>query len=54
MEISITATFNGDSKRFHRFMIDEGEGITGSIYIPKGKQIPEKVTIQLKTAGDKE
>jgi hypothetical protein len=51
MEIETTATFDQDSKRFHRFMIDEGEGVTGSIYIPKGKQIPERVLIQLKTAG---
>ena len=54
MEIQLTATFDQDSKRYHRFKIDEGQGVTGSIYIPKGKEIPDKVTIRLLTAADKE
>lgn len=53
MEIQITATFDQDSKRYHRFLIDEGQAVTGSIYIPKGKEIPEKVTIRLMTAADR-
>ena len=49
-KIEITATFDDDSKRFHRFIIDEGQGIAGSIYVPKDSQgIPEFVNIRLRT-----
>jgi hypothetical protein len=27
----ITATYNQDSKRYHRFVIDEGQGIVGTL-----------------------
>jgi hypothetical protein len=48
-DIQITATFDNDTKRMHRFLIDEGQEITGSVYILKGKEIPDKVSIQLRT-----
>jgi len=42
----ITATFEKDSKRFRRFLIDNNkEGIVGTIYIPKGSKTPEEITI---------
>ena len=44
----ITATFDQDSKRYHRYLIDEGQGVVGTIYIPKGKEIPKEVIIELK------
>ena len=44
----ITATYDQDSKRYHRFLIDGGQGITGTIYVPKGKEIPDAITISLK------
>ncbi len=28
MENELTATYDQDSKRYHRFMIDEGQGLT--------------------------
>jgi len=49
----VTATFDQDTRRFHRFIIDEGQGITGVIYIPKGEEVPDQVTIELKTAREK-
>lgn len=49
----LTATFNGDSKRYHRFLIDPGQRIAGAIYIPKSEPVPENVTIQLKMKGEK-
>lgn len=52
MEKELTAIYDKDSKRFHRFLIDGGQEITGTIYVPKGKEIPERVTIQLKTKGE--
>ncbi|MGA2465522.1 MAG: hypothetical protein ABSH06_14345 [Thermodesulfobacteriota bacterium] len=52
MEKELTAIYDSDSKRFHRFLIDGGQEITGTIYIPKGKEIPERVIIQLKTKNE--
>ena len=52
METQITAIYDSDSKHYHRFLISEGQGITGTIYVPKGKEIPGRVIIQLKTKGE--
>jgi hypothetical protein len=54
MENEITATYNRDSKRYLRYMIDEGQGLTGTIYIPKDKEVPDNVIISLKTGREKE
>ena len=43
----LIATYDSDSKRYHRFLIDEGQEITGTIYIPKDKEVPDRVTISL-------
>jgi hypothetical protein len=29
-------------------VIDEGQGIVGNIYVPKGKEIPKQVLIKLR------
>jgi hypothetical protein len=50
----ITATFDDDTKRMHRFIIDEGQGIQGSIYIPKGSEVPDVVSIKLRTRANVE
>lgn len=53
MEKEITATYDQDSKRYHRFMIDEGQGITGMIYIPKNEKVPDTpLVIQLRTKAE--
>ncbi len=52
MEKKLTATYEQDSKRFHRFSIDDGQGITGAIYVPKTEPVPDTVTIRLKTKGE--
>ncbi len=49
MSEKIIATFDGDSKRFHRFLIDAGQEITGSVYIPRGQEIPRELTILLRS-----
>jgi hypothetical protein len=49
----IIATYEGDSKRYHRFLIDPGQKITGTIYIPKDEPVPDNLTIQLRTKGEK-
>jgi hypothetical protein len=47
----VKATFDKDSRKFHRFNIDENdEGIVGMIYFPRdGEGIPDEVTITLET-----
>jgi hypothetical protein len=52
MENQITATYDQDSKRYHRFLIDPGQGITGTIYIPKDMKIPDSVTIHFRTKAN--
>lgn len=52
MEIQITATFDDDTKRMHRFLIDEGQEVTGAIYVPKGKSVPDRVSIRLRTKAE--
>ena len=48
MSKTITATYDQDSKRYHRYIIDEGQGIVGNIYIPKNSEIPKELTISLR------
>jgi hypothetical protein len=48
----LTARYDQDSKRFHRFAILSEEGITGSIYIPKGQEMPKRIILTLKTKAD--
>ena len=45
---AITATYDRDSKRYHRYIIDEAQGIVGNLYVPKDSEIPPKVIITLK------
>ena len=49
MERQIHATYDRDSKHFHRFLIDEGQGITGTIYVLKDEKVPEAIQVDLKT-----
>lgn len=37
-KVELVATFDDDSKRFHRFIIDDGQAVKGSIYISKDSQ----------------
>ena len=53
MKIVIPALYEKDSKAFHRFKIKSRTGIAGSIYVPKGKEIPERIVLCLKPPGDK-
>ena len=44
----ITATYDRDSKRYHRYIIDEGQGIVGNVYVPKDVEAaPKEVFIRL-------
>ena len=55
MEIKINALFDDDTKRMHRFLIETNpQGITGSVYVPKDRTVPDIVTIFLRTKAEKE
>jgi|GEM_PF-1457822 hypothetical protein len=51
-QASIVATYDDDTKRMHRFIISEGQGFSGSIYIPKGAEIPDSITVKLQTKAE--
>lgn len=53
-QVEITATYSDDTKNFHRFDIDEAQGVKGMIYILKGDEIPDSVTIHLRTKAEAE
>ena len=48
-EVTGTFTFDGDTKRMHRFHIKNDDGkiaITGNLYIPKdGPGIPKRIVL---------
>ena len=48
----LIATYDQDSKRYHRYIIDEGQGIVGNIYIPKEDDIPKQVVINLRVKDE--
>ncbi|MFX0199167.1 MAG: hypothetical protein ACFFCW_23840 [Candidatus Hodarchaeota archaeon] len=48
----IVARYDKDSKRYHKFTIEEGQDAVGTIYLPKGGQIPHEITVVLKTKND--
>ena len=48
--MKITARYDGDSRRYHRYRIMDNR-VTGTIYFPKGDEIPDQVVI---TTGDPE
>ena len=53
-KLTVEAFYDKDSRRYHRFVIDGDQGITGAVYIPKGEEIPDEVTIELRTARQKD
>jgi len=48
----ITATYDQDSKRYHRYIIDEGQGIAGYLYIPKNSDVPKQLIIKLRVKDE--
>lgn len=45
----INAVYDQDTYRYHRFLIQESEGIKGSLYINKDADVPDEITVKLKT-----
>lgn len=46
-KIEVKAVYDKDSKRFHRLLIEEGQEIVGTIYVPKKGKVPDSVTVTL-------
>ena len=47
-KVEVTARYDKDSKRYHRYLIEEGQGIVGTIYVSKDSNIPKEVVIKLR------
>jgi hypothetical protein len=47
--LELSARYDADTKRTHRFLIVTAEGVTGTIYVSKeSRPLPKRVVIQLK------
>ncbi len=51
MKKELTASYIGDSKDYHVFLIDGGQGFMGNIYVPKDEPVVDTLTIRLRTMG---
>ena len=54
MKKEINATYIGDSKHYHLFHIEGGQGFMGTIYVSKDEPVPRNLTIRLRTKVEAE
>ena len=52
MKKNLTATYDHDSNGYHRFKVDRGQELTGTLCIPKDKAVPDTVTIRLRSKAE--
>jgi len=45
---TLVAVYRKDTDRYHQFTFDIGQGMVGNLYVPKGADIPERITVELK------
>jgi hypothetical protein len=50
-KIEVTAFYERDSKRYHRFVVRE-KGVIGVIYVPKTAESPETLVISLRASDE--
>ena len=43
----ITATFDKDTFRCHRFIIGEGQAVKGTLYVDKDTEVPKQLLVKL-------
>ena len=50
---AVIATYERDTRNYHRYLIDEGQGVTGTLYLPKSETVPEvlEIRLQIKTGS---
>jgi hypothetical protein len=53
-EKKITATFQDDTKRFHKFVVDDGQDIKGTFYLPKDREVPDVFIVRFRTRAEAE
>jgi len=41
-----TFKYDADTKRTHRYLISSDSGMVGTVYFPKGSQIPERLILE--------
>jgi hypothetical protein len=51
-EPKVIAVFDKDNRKYHHFVITEGQGIVGTLYIPKGTQVPDEVIVALRIENE--
>ena len=52
-QVEITARFDGDTKRTHRYIIESKDGVAGSIYVSKETSpLPKTLVVTMKTKTD--
>lgn len=49
--VEVTATYDADTKRMHRYLIDAGQPVIGNLYVRKGNKPPDVVKIRLRVKG---
>ena len=49
-EVKGKLAYDGDSRRYHRFLVNAEQGVVGSVYIPKGIQVmPTRLILEYDT-----
>ena len=51
-ELKMKAVYDEDTKYNHRFKLKGIDGISGSIYIVKGRDIPKMISLMMMTKAD--
>ena len=51
VQIEVTCTYDQDTKRTHRYIVDPGQPVSGTLYVPKGTTPPESVILKLQVKG---
>lgn len=51
VQIQVTCTYDQDTKRMHRYLIDAGQPIAGVIYVPRTAKPPDSVVLKLRVKG---
>jgi hypothetical protein len=54
MRKDLTATYDHDSNGYHRFRVDRGQGLTGTLCVPKTEPVLDTITIGLRTKAEAE
>jgi len=51
-EIKGKFSFDGDSKRYHRYKFEADKDVVGVLYVPEDSKIPERVILENVKTGN--